>query len=321
MANPFSKGWKYMMSAFDQKIDENADPQVQINQAVEQSKKQHADIQRQAAAVIGNKKQLEMKMNRMVQQVQKLQEQTRQALTLADKAAAEGDTQKAAEFGNTAEVLASQLVSTEQELEQTKSLHQQAEQAAAQAQAQAKESEVRLKEQLDSLGQLRSQAAQAEMQQKTTEAMDTMGQFTADRNVPTLDQVRDKIEQRYANALGSQALMEDNLQGRMAEITSAGTDLKANARLAEIRAQMQGGAAGSELTTGAEQQQAIGAGDGGDANAEASDMGTAAASKPNPAQPNEADAEAAEVDGELIDTPEVDDAELDENPWGPQSNA
>ena len=26
MANPFSKGWKYMMSSFDQKIDENADP-------------------------------------------------------------------------------------------------------------------------------------------------------------------------------------------------------------------------------------------------------------------------------------------------------
>ena len=35
MANPFSKGWKYVMSSFDQKIDENADPKVQIQQAVE----------------------------------------------------------------------------------------------------------------------------------------------------------------------------------------------------------------------------------------------------------------------------------------------
>ena len=30
MANPFSKGWKYVMASFDQKIDENADPKVQI---------------------------------------------------------------------------------------------------------------------------------------------------------------------------------------------------------------------------------------------------------------------------------------------------
>ena len=35
MANPFSKGWKYMMSSFDQKIDENGDPKVQIQQAVQ----------------------------------------------------------------------------------------------------------------------------------------------------------------------------------------------------------------------------------------------------------------------------------------------
>ena len=41
MANPFSKGWKYMMSSFDQKIDENADPKVQIQQAVQAAKEQH----------------------------------------------------------------------------------------------------------------------------------------------------------------------------------------------------------------------------------------------------------------------------------------
>ena len=34
MANPFSKGWKYLMQSFDTKIDQNADPKVQIQQAV-----------------------------------------------------------------------------------------------------------------------------------------------------------------------------------------------------------------------------------------------------------------------------------------------
>ena len=53
MANPFSKGWKYMMSSFDQKIDENADPKVQIQQAVQAAKEQHQQISDHAAEIIG----------------------------------------------------------------------------------------------------------------------------------------------------------------------------------------------------------------------------------------------------------------------------
>ena len=57
MANPFSKGWKYMMSSFDQKIDENADPKVQIQQAVQAAKEQHQQISEHAAEIIGHKSQ------------------------------------------------------------------------------------------------------------------------------------------------------------------------------------------------------------------------------------------------------------------------
>jgi phage shock protein A len=35
MANPFTKAWKYLMAAFSSKIDEYADPKVQIQQAIE----------------------------------------------------------------------------------------------------------------------------------------------------------------------------------------------------------------------------------------------------------------------------------------------
>ena len=66
MANPFSKGWKYMMSSFDQKIDENADPKVQIQQAVQAAKEQHQQISEHAAEIIGHKSQLEMQMDRPV---------------------------------------------------------------------------------------------------------------------------------------------------------------------------------------------------------------------------------------------------------------
>ncbi|WIM67577.1 PspA/IM30 family protein [Corynebacterium breve] len=247
MANPFGKGWKYLMASFDQKIDENADPKVQIQQAVNAAKEQHQQITRQAANVIGNKKQLEMQMDRLQKSQEDHQNKARTAIQAADEAAAAGDTAKAAQFNNTAEVFSSQLVAIEQELENTKSMYQQAAEAADQAQRQQQESEARLKGQLAEVDKLLSQADQASMQQKTTEAMDTIGQFQTDDSVPTLDGIRDKIERRYADALGQQELLGNTVSDRMAEITTAGTDMKASAKLDEIRASMRGT---GELTAG-----------------------------------------------------------------------
>ena len=163
MANPFSKGWKYMMSSFDQKIDENADPKVQIQQAVQAAKEQHQQISDHAAEIIGHKSQLEIQMNRLVKSQQDYQSQTQRALELADSAE---DPQKASEYNQAAEVVASQLVAVEQELEDVKQQYAAAEQAAAQAKSQQQQSEVRLKEQLAQVSQLEAQADQAAMQEK-----------------------------------------------------------------------------------------------------------------------------------------------------------
>ncbi len=249
MPNPLSKGWKYLMASFDTKIDENADPKVQIQQATDAAKKQHQQITQQAAAVIGNQKQLEMKLDRLLKSQQEHQDQTRTALQAADRAAAEGDNAKAQEYTNTAEVFASQLVAIEQQLEESKQLHAQATQNAEQATRQQLESEARLREQLAQIDQLRAQADQAAMQETATQAMDSMQELRPDGNVPTLDAVRDKIERRYAEALGAQELTQNSVGDRIAEIASAGTDMKAAARLAEIRASMTGD---KELTEGSD---------------------------------------------------------------------
>ncbi|MCU1295642.1 MAG: hypothetical protein JWP08_4492, partial [Bryobacterales bacterium] len=58
-ANPFVKLYKYMMAAFGAKIDEKADPKVQIQQAIAEAQTQHQALTQQAAAVIGNQRQLE----------------------------------------------------------------------------------------------------------------------------------------------------------------------------------------------------------------------------------------------------------------------
>lgn len=261
MANPFSKGWKHLMASFDQKIDENADPKVQIKQAVEGAKKRHQEITESASEIIGNQRQLELRLNRLLKSQDNLQTQTRRALELADKAQSDGDSATAQEYNNAAEVVAAQLVATDQEIEQVKAQHESATQAAKQAQEQQKQSEARLREQLAQVDQLIAQADQATMQEMNAEALSSMDDLTPDGSTPTLDSVRAKIEKRYSNALGAQELYQASGGSRIQEALESTEDMRAKSRLDEIRASMAGD---KQLTAGdkssAEQK---------DANAEA----------------------------------------------------
>lgn len=250
MANPFSKGWKYMMSSFDKKIDDNADPKVQIHQAAEAAREQHRQIQEQAAAVIGNRNQLEMSLSRLQKERDKLTANTRAAVQQADAARAAGDAAKAQELEHTAEIFASQLVSIETEIDQTTEMHGQAVRAAEEAQQQAKRSQVEYEQIKTQIRELESQADQAKMQETTSRTLDGLQGAASNPNVPTLDGVREKIESRYANALGAQELAANSHTGRMAEIEASGADARADARLAEIRAQMASESGGNELGKG-----------------------------------------------------------------------
>src|SRR5947209_17675663 len=101
MANPFVKGWRDLLALFGAKIDEYADPKVQIQQAIEDAQRAHQALVQQAAAVIGNQRQLEMKLSRTMDEVQKLQSSARQALVLADKARAAGNDDEAVKYEQT----------------------------------------------------------------------------------------------------------------------------------------------------------------------------------------------------------------------------
>src|SRR5215475_6720617 len=146
MANPFVKFWKYLMASFSSKIDEHADPKVQIQQAIEEAQRAHQALSQQAAAVIGNQRQLEMKLNRQLGEVEKLQASARQALVLADESRAKGDEPKATEFENAAQQFATQLVTAEQSIEDLKTLHDQSLQAAAQAKRAVEQNSMMLQE-------------------------------------------------------------------------------------------------------------------------------------------------------------------------------
>ncbi|MGJ4169307.1 PspA/IM30 family protein [Corynebacterium macclintockiae] len=253
MANPFVKAWNYLMALFDSKIEENADPKIQIEQAIAEAQKQHQALSQQAAAVIGNQRQLEMKLNRQLEDVEKLQANTKQALNLADKARAAGDQQKAMEYENAAEAFAAQLVTAEQSVEDMKSLHDQALQQAAQAKQAVERNSMQLQQKAAERTKLLSQLEQAKMQEKVAASLQSMDAVTANGS-PNLDQVREKIERRYANALGQSELAQNSVQGRMAEVERAGIQMAGHSRLEQIRAEMN---SGNNQLSGSQQQEAI----------------------------------------------------------------
>ncbi|MBY8871081.1 PspA/IM30 family protein [Micromonospora sp. PLK6-60] len=240
MANPFVKGWKYLMALFGARIDEHADPKVQIQQAVEEAQRQHQALVQQAAAVIGNQRQLEMKLSRQMSEVERLQSMARQALVLADQNRAKGDDAEAGRYEQSAQTLATQLVSAEQATEDLKTLHDQALGAAAQARRAVENNSMILQQKLAERTKLLSQLEQAKMQESVASSLESMSALTAPGNTPSLDEVRDRIERRYANAMGRAELAGNSVEGRMLEIQKASLDTAGSSRLEQIRASMAG---------------------------------------------------------------------------------
>lgn len=238
MANGFVKAFRYLGSWFSSKVDEHADPKVQIQQAIEEAQRQHQGLTQQAAAVIGNQRQLEIKLNRQLGEIEKLQNSARQALVMADQARAQGDAAKAGQYEQSARLFATQLVTAEQSVEDLKGLHDQSLQAAAQAKQAVERNASVLQQRLAERTKLLSQLEQAKMQEQVSASLHQMSELAAPGNTPSLEEVREKIEKRYTTALGSAELAQNSVQSRMLEVQQSAAEMQGDARLEQIRASL-----------------------------------------------------------------------------------
>ena len=85
---------------------------------------------------------------------------------------------------------------------------------------------------------LLSQLEHAKMQERMNEALRSVSELTAADDVPTFSEVREKIEGRYARALGQAEITGDTVEARMLDVEKASMDSEGKARLDEIRAGM-----------------------------------------------------------------------------------
>ena len=229
--------WKYLTAKMGSSFNERADPKVQLEQAIMEAQEQHRRLVEQAANVIANQKQTELRLNRAMEELEKVNGSARQAVLMADEATRAGDTAKATEYTSAAEAFANRLIAVEKEVENLKQLQLQSTEAANQAKAAVAQNSSALQQKLSERQKLLSQLDQAKMQEQMNRAMATLSE-TVGQDVPTLDEVRDKIEARYAKALGTSELQGQSVEHRMLEVEQAAMNSEAQARLAEIRSSL-----------------------------------------------------------------------------------
>ncbi len=242
--------WKYTTARLTGEFNSTADPKVQLDQAIQEAQDQHRRLKEQAANVIANQKQTEIRLNRTMEDYERVGGNARQAVMMADEAQRSGDAKKLGEYTSAAEQFANRLVALEREVEDLKSLHLQASQASDQAKAAVNQNSAALQKKLGEQKKLMSQIDQTKMQEQLNSAMASLSETVGD-DVPSFEEIRDRVELRYAKAKGTAELTGASVETRMLEVEQASLNVEAQARLSEIRAQLGLGAAPGSATPAA----------------------------------------------------------------------
>jgi phage shock protein A len=124
--------------------------------------------------------------------------------------------------------------------------------AADQARRAVENTSMILQQKLAERTKLLSQLEQAKMQESIARSLESMSAIAAPGATPSLDEVRERIERRYATAMGRAELASTSVEGRMLEIQKAALDSAGAARLEQIRSSMTG-----EKLASAEERSAI----------------------------------------------------------------
>jgi len=193
MWKAIKRWWKYLGAKIGLKLEESADPKVQLEQAITEAREQHRKLTEQAANVIANQKQTQLKLDRAMDEYEKANASARQALLLTDQETRAGNADKASSFSSAAEAFANKLINLEKQIDDLKKTLLDATQQSEKAKQMVAQNSAALQQKLAEREKLLSQLDQAKMQEQMSTAMTQLSETVGDDG-PTFEQVRDKIE-------------------------------------------------------------------------------------------------------------------------------
>jgi phage shock protein A len=235
VASLIARGWRYFGALLGAALDQAADPRIQVQMALEESRKQHQLLTEQAAAVLGNEREMEIKVGRAMAEVERLRTAAGRALMLADRASREGDEQAARGHDETAGLFAVQLAGAESMAAELADARDRSSGAAAAARRAVERSAQVLHARMTEGARLSTEIEAARMQERMADTLKSLDAMAPVGSVPTLDQIRARVDHRVSIAAARSELAGSGTGARMLEIERAGLEETGRQKLLEIR--------------------------------------------------------------------------------------
>jgi phage shock protein A len=233
----FKRFWGYLKTLFRVKTEAAMDPEIEIEQAIQEARKRDQELRNQAAKVVAHRISLEGKIERAAEDVGEARELAKQALLRAKDSGEKGDTAGFDKWTRAAQGLAMRLQASENNLGSLKSQYESSIGQADDAKKAVQQNAMRLQElaakRMEMLGSLQ----QAKMQESVNKAMDSISSSVSDDSV-SLEKVEDKIEQRKSEAMANAELRESTPEGAEVELREAISMTQADAKLEELKAEL-----------------------------------------------------------------------------------
>jgi phage shock protein A len=235
MTSPFVRTWRYLAARLGAKLDDLAEPRIQVQMALEEAKRRHQLLTEQAAAVLGNERELEIKVRRAQGEVERIRTATGRALLLADRASREGDGRTAAGYEDTASMFAVQLSGAESTAADLMEAREQAGLAASAARRAVERSAHLLQARLVEGTRITTEIETARMQERVAETLTTLDALAPSGSIPSLADIRSRVDKRVSLAAAKSELAGTGTGARMLEVERAELEESGRLKLAEIR--------------------------------------------------------------------------------------
>ena len=229
--------WGYLKALFRTTAEKAMNPEIEIEQAIQDARKQDQALRNQAAKVIAHRAQLERKIEKYADDVGEAREMAKKALLRAEDGKKSGDTEAVEKWTRAAQSLALKLQAAENNLNGLKDQYEVALGQSDDAKTAVEQNAMRLQELAARRMELLGRLEQAKMQEAVNTAVESMGD-TLDMEAPSLDRVEEKIEARVASAQAKAELRQSTPAGAEAELREAISLASADSKLEELKAEL-----------------------------------------------------------------------------------
>ena len=233
----FRRLWGYITTLFKRTAEGVMNPEIEIEQAINEAKKRDQQLRNQAAKVVAHRTQLESKMEKAADDVGEAREMAKQAIMKAEESKAAGDVAAQDKWTKAAQSIAMKLQASENNLNTLKAQYETASSQAEQAKTAVQQNAMRVSELAAKRMELLGTLEAAKMQESVNKAVDAMSN-TMDYDMPSLEKIEEKIEVRKAEAMAKAELREATPEGSEMELKEAISMAQADAKLEELKAEL-----------------------------------------------------------------------------------